>query len=108
MLLLLAFSFSISSYTAHAQLIQQRFLPGNGERGVTGAQQVYPGIVINKRVMRLSPGARIYDRSNRTIVHGHLLPGTEVFYAKETSGDILRIYILTEQEIVALRKAGKR
>jgi len=93
---------------ASAQFIQQRYLPLNGERGVTGEQQPYPGVQINRRLLRLSPGARIYDTSNRTIVHGQLPPGAEVFYAREQSGDVQRIYILTEQEIVALKQAGKR
>ena len=93
---------------SHAQIVHHRFLPANGERGITGAPQDYPGVQINKRLMRIAPGARIYDQSNRTIVHGHLPSGVEVLYAREQSGDILRIYILTEQEIVALKKAGRR
>ena len=108
LLLLLAFSCSIVLPAAHAQFIQQRFLPANGERGITGAPQAFPTVQINKRLLQLAPGARIYDQSNRTIVHAHLPPGAEVFYAKEPSGNVQRIYILTEQEIVALKKAGKR
>src|SRR5688572_20245261 len=100
-LLLLALWLSMAALTGHAQIIHQRFLPANGERGTTGAPQDYPGVQINKRLMRIAPGARIYDQSNRTLVHGHLPPGAEVLYAKDQTGDILRIYILTEQEIVA-------
>ena len=92
----------------HAQFIQQRFLPANGERGVTGAPQDYPGVQINRRQLRLAPGGRIYDQNNRTIVHGHLPPDAQVYYARDANGDVLRIFILTEQEIVALRQAGKR
>jgi len=107
-LLLLGFSCLIGSMPAHAQFIQQRFLPANGERGVTGTPQDYPGVQINKRLLRLAPGARIYDQSNRTIVHQHLPAGAEVFFAREQTGDILRIYILTEPELTALKKAGRR
>jgi len=106
--LLLIALWSASPQPASAQFIQQRFLPPSGERGVVGEQQAYPGVQINRRLLRLAPGARIYDTSNRTIVHGQLPPGVEVFYAREQSGDVQRIYILTEQELVALKQAGKR
>ncbi len=108
LLLLLAFSWLIGPLAAHAQFIQQRFLPANGERGITGAPQAFPTVQINKRLLQLAPGARIYDQSNRTIVHAHLPPGAPVFYARESNGNILRIYILTDQEIASLTKAGKR
>jgi hypothetical protein len=107
-LLLLGFCWLIGPLAAPAQFIQQRFLPAHGERGTTGAPQDYPAVQINNRLFRLAPGARIYDQSNRTIVHGHLPSGVPVFYARESSGSILRIYILTEQEIAALKLAGKR
>ena len=108
LLLLLAFSCSILLPAAHAQFIQQRFLPANGERGTIGAPQEYPTVQINNRLLRLAPGARIYDQNNRTIVHAHLPPGASAFYARESNGNILRIYILTDQEIASLTKAGKR
>jgi len=109
LLLLLVLSCSIGFLApVHAQFIQQRFLPANGERGTTGDTQAYPLVQINKKLLRLAPGARIYDQGNRTIVHGHLPTGVEVFYAKEQSGSVQRIYILTEQEIVRLKQAGKR
>ena len=63
---------------------------------------------IDKKLLRLAPGARIYDAANRTIVHAHLPPGAEVFYSKEQGGAILRLYILSVQEIERLKQAGKR
>ena len=76
-------------------------------RGVLGDPQEFPLVQINKQVFRLSPGARIYDRGNRTIVHGHLPPGAEVLFAREQSGYVNRIYILTEQEIERLKQASR-
>ena len=93
---------------AYAQFIQQRFLPANGERGKTGPRHAYPVVQIDKKMLRLAPGARIYDAENRTIVHAHLPSGAEVFYAKEQTGAILRLYILSAQEIAQLKKSGKR
>ena len=92
---------------AYAQHVQQRFLPVNGVRGTLGAPQAYPAVLIDKRIMRLAPGARMFDLSNRTIVHSHLPSGAQVLYAREQSGDIIRIYILTEQEIASLKQAGR-
>ena len=87
--------------------MQQRFLPANGERGVLGETQPFPVVQINKRTLRLSPGARIFDQSNRNIVHGHLPAGAQIFFAREQSGDVNRIYILTEQEIARLKQGGR-
>ena len=109
LLLLLVLSCLIGAGgSVYAQFIQQRFLPANGERGKTGPQQAYPVVQIDKKLLRLAPGARIYDVANRTIVHEHLPAGVEVFYSKEQSGAILRLYILSPQEIARLKQAGKR
>ena len=89
-------------------MVQQRFLPSNGERGVLGETQPFPLVEINRRTLRLAPGARIFDQANRTIVHAHLPPGAEIVYAREPSGDVNRIYVLTEQEVTRLRQAGRR
>lgn len=109
LLLLLVLSYTIGAFVpAYAQFIQQRFLPANGERGKTGPRHAYPVVQIDKKLLRLAPGARIYDVANRTIVHEHLPPGADVFYSKEQSGAILRLYILSPQEILRLKQAGKR
>ena len=96
------------SVAASAQIVEQRFLPANAERGTLGERQAFPLVEINRRTLRLAPGARIFDQANRTIVHAHLPAGAEIVYAREASGDVSRIYILTEQEIARLRQAGKR
>jgi hypothetical protein len=112
LLLLLTLSCSSAAFIAvslpaYAQLVQQRFLPVNGVRGTVGEPQSYPGVLIDKRLMRLAPGARIFDMSNRSIVHSHLPSGAHVLYAREQSGDIIRVYILTEWEIASLKQAGR-
>jgi hypothetical protein len=109
LLLLLVLSYLVAlSVPAYAQFIQQRFLPANGERGKTGPRQDYPVVQIDRKLLRLAPGARIYDVTNRTIVHAHLPPGVEVFYSKEQSGAIQRLYILSPQELDQLKRAKKR
>ena len=112
LLLLLTLSCSSAAFTggalpAYAQHVQQRFLPVSGVRGTLGETLPYPAVLIDKRVMRLAPGARIFDTSNRTLVHGHIPSGAQVLYAREQSGDIIRVYVLTEREIADLKQAGR-
>ena len=107
LLLLALFTAAAAAPEASAQFIQQRFLPTNGERGTLGAPQDFPMVQIDKNVLRLAPGARIYDQSNRTIVHGHIPSGAEILFAREQSGYINRIYILTEREIASLKQAKR-
>ena len=103
----LSVAFTAISLPAYAQHVQQRFLPVNGVRGTLGEPLAYPAVLIDKRLMRLAPGARMFDTSNRTVVHSHLPSGAQVLYATEQSGNIIRVYVLTEQEIAGLKQAGR-
>ena len=94
--------------SASAQFVQMRFLPPQGIRGVLGPSQAYPLVAIGNTTLRLTPGARIYDQNNRTIVHGALPPGAQILFLRDQAGDMQRIYILTEQELAFLQQAGKR
>lgn len=96
------------SLTAAAQPVQQRSLPAKASRGTLGESLEFPTVKINNRILRLSPGARIFDQSNRTIVHAQLPPGSEVMYTSDPAGDIQRMYVLTEEELVRLKHAGRR
>lgn len=91
---------------AQAQLM--RILPAVFERGETGARQPLPLIKIGNRTLRLTPGALIYDQENRSIIHEQLPVGAQVLYTKDQSGDIHRIYILTNEELQRLSRAGRR
>jgi len=59
-------------------------------------------------VLRLAPGGLIYDRDNRTIVHGALPPEATILYNLDRAGDVSRIIILRPEEELALQQAGKR
>jgi hypothetical protein len=107
-LLFAAFLGAVAVPSVDAQLIQQRILPAKGERGKLGETQPLPMLKINGRVLRLAPGGVIFDRANRTLVHGHLPADADVFYTKDANGDVQRIYILTEQEQARLDRAGRR
>ena len=77
-----------------------RFLPAKACAELLGAeQQPSRSCRSATRVLRLTPGARIYDQNNRTIVHGELPPARRVLFVRDQTGDVSRIYILTEQEL---------
>lgn len=105
-LLLLILWLSVQFSIGHAQVI--RTLPAAFERGKTGENQPLPHVKIGSRILKLAPGAVIYDEQNRSIVHQHLPVGSEVAYTKDQAGAIQRIYLLTDQELIRLAQAGKR
>ena len=87
-----------AAQTVAAQGLAFRQLPLKGERGALGATQPLPQVIISGKLLRLSPGAVIYDQQNRMIVHANLPAQGNVFYTKDMNGDIQRMYILTAQE----------
>jgi hypothetical protein len=87
----------------HAQIFRQ--LPANGRLGVlTGQQQPFPLLQIDDQVVRLAPGGRIFDESNRIIVHGSLPPSATVLFVVDMNGDISRVYILRADELEQIRQ----
>jgi len=91
------------SAASHAQMPRQ--LPANGKLGeLVGQSQPFPLLQINKQVVRLAPGGRIYDESNRTIVHGFLPERAAVLFVQDMNGDISRVYILRPEELVQLQR----
>jgi hypothetical protein len=104
-LLVLVLAWAVS---ASAQFISQRFLPAQGERGRLGEPQPLPMVKIGNRVLRMAPGAVIYDQQNRSILHAHLPQSADVYFTKDPAGNVMRVYILSEQERARLDAAGKR
>jgi len=104
----LALSFALAA-PGHAQL--QRLLPANGKLGeLSGQQHSYPLVQINKEVLRLAPGALIYDQNNRTILHNYLPDYAVVLYVRDSRGEVSRIIILRPEELTRLEQtqAGRR
>jgi hypothetical protein len=86
---------------------QIRFLPDNGKRGTTGGRLQMPLVAIGRETRKLAPGGLIFDTNNRTILHGSLPAGADVWYQVNNSGQFQRIYILRPEEQARLDKAGK-
>ena len=104
LLLLILFGFA-AGQASYAQV--QRQLPANGKRGVTGDPQPMPLVAIGRESLTLAPGGIIFDRDNRTIVHGSLPSRAQVLYQLTTTGQIQRIYILRPEEQVRIDQARK-
>ena len=81
-----------------AEAQQVRFLPANGKRGTTGANQPLPLVTINRETLKLAPGGLIFDTNNRTILQGSLPVGADIWYQLNFSGEVQRIYILRPDE----------
>ena len=79
----------------------QRFLPNQGQLGELSGQQQqpYPLLQIDKKILRLAPGGRIYDLHNRIIVHGSLPDSASVLFIPDMHGDISRLYLLLPAEV---------
>jgi hypothetical protein len=103
--LVLGFVFATS---AHSQPPPGRLLPAGKLGELTGRQHAFPLVQIGGEVLRLSPGALIYDESNRTIIHANLPQSATVLYVTQPNGDVSRIYVLRPAELETLRRAEKR
>ena len=103
---LFALAFALQS-PVFAQL--PRSLPKDGKVGVvTGQQHTFPMVQIDNKVLRLTPGGRIFDQQNRTIVHGALPAEAAAVYTVDKAGDVSLIILLRPEEALALQQAGNR
>ena len=92
---------------SHAQV--QRLLPANGKLGeLVGQRHQFPLVQLNNKVVRLAPGALIYDRDNRTILHNQLPPYSKVLFVADRGDQIVRIYLLRPDELARLERTLKR
>ena len=111
--LLLLFTLSVFAVGASlllpqfAEAQQVRFLPANGKRGTTGANQPLPLLTIDRETLRLAPGGLIFDSNNRTILHGSLPAGADIWYQLNFGGEVQRIYILRPDEQTRLDQGKK-
>jgi hypothetical protein len=87
-------------------MAQARRIPDDAKRGnivhVQGAM-----VEINGTPMRLSPAAQIRSKDNLFIVPMNLPPGTLVKYTLDASGQIHRVWVLTQDEAAAPDKQAQ-
>jgi hypothetical protein len=98
----------VLAFAAASQAQMQRFLPADGQYGELNGQrqQPLPLVQIDKNVLRLAPGGRIFDQHNRLIVHGALPDSAPVLYIRDMHGDIVRLYVLLPSEVDRAKAAA--
>jgi hypothetical protein len=84
-----------------------RPLPADGHTGELKALD-YPMVQIGKEALRLAPGGRVFSEGNRIVMHNQLPAEAKVMYQADISGLILNLWLLSEEEIQELKKAGKK
>ncbi len=83
----------------------QRNLPPNGALGVLTADPdlPLPLVRIDSRTFRMAPGGIIVDQNNRTLLHAQIPPRAAAYVVFDRNGDILRMFLLTPEELQRLR-----
>ncbi|AZN37717.1 hypothetical protein [Iodobacter ciconiae] len=96
----LALAISSHSYAA-------RILPNQGQLGSLEAAAL-PEIKINGKLYRTAPGLRIYGINNALIMQNQTPQQAPIWYQIETtSGNIWRIWLLTDDETATLKARPK-
>jgi hypothetical protein len=99
--LILAAAF-VAAFFATAAVAQLRSLPADA--AVAQMSHVSENIVeVKGEQVRLSPGAQIRDAMNRIIFPSMLPPNSVVKYQRDATGQVHRVWILTQQEAEAER-----
>jgi hypothetical protein len=97
-LFFLAFALSTTALLASAQAVNIRPFPPKAERGVMQITQP-PELLLNDKVDRLSPGARIRGTNNMLVMSGALIgQNLMVNFVREPNGQVHEVWILTEAE----------
>jgi len=58
----------------------------------------YPYVMVNKQVLRLAVGARIYNERNLIVMPATMPEKANVLFKTDINGDISRVWILTDDE----------
>jgi hypothetical protein len=92
---LIGLLFSLAAFSAAAL---DRPFPQNAQRGVM-SPDVYPNIVINGKLRRLTAGSFIRNQDNLIQMPTTIAPGEyKVLYTENLQGEIVKVWILTDLE----------
>jgi hypothetical protein len=96
----------LTAFAAAPAWSQLRTLPTNAKRAMlTGHSDRV--VTLSGERRRLAPGAIIFDTNNRTILPNFLPEQADVIFTTDTTGAVLRIYLLTPQEQKRLDQARR-
>lgn len=92
----------VSATVAWAQQTRPVALPANATFGeLTGFE--YPEAKIGKKVLRLSPAAKIYNTQNLIVMPSTVTGKSGVLYRVDSTGQISHLWLLTAEEANARR-----
>jgi len=93
------------AWPSEARAQFQRNLPTNGLVGVLAADPALPlpMVRIDSGVFRMAPGAIIVDQNNRSLLHAQIPQRSAAYIVFDGNGDILRMFLLTPDELQRLR-----
>jgi hypothetical protein len=78
--------------------VAERAFPGNAKRGELKSAE-FPYVQIDKDVIKLAPGAKIYDDKNQIVMPTRLPQKAPIRYSLEaTTGLVNNIWLLTAEE----------
>ena len=83
-----------------------RDLPPDGLLATLGAIE-YPFVQLAGKPIRLSPGARIFDENGRIVLPNTFSGKVPVLYRLDIRGDVQEIWVLTADEVAALKNRKK-
>jgi hypothetical protein len=75
-------------------------LPANARYGELKAFQ-YPQARIGDKVLRVAPGAKLYNAQNLIIMPAGMPQQAKVLYRLDPSGEIIELWLLTAAEAAA-------
>ncbi len=84
-----------------------RTIPMDGQLGELKAAAI-PEIKIDDKIYRTAPGLRIYGQNNALIMQSHMPQQATVWFQIEaTSGNVWRLWLLTNDEVATLKARPK-
>jgi hypothetical protein len=92
---------------AASTLSWARDLPADGLRADLTVVE-YPYVKLAGKPMRLSPGARIFDATNRIVPPYPMTEKVNVLYTLDIRGDVQGIWFLTTEEAVVVDKRSPK
>ncbi|TCV84715.1 hypothetical protein [Sulfurirhabdus autotrophica] len=86
---------------AFAQMaVAGRLLPQDVKTGMIRGVE-YPQVNVDGTVYKLSPGSRVFDQSNRSILPGSIPQSARIFYQLNPQGELSKVWIMTPDEEVS-------
>jgi hypothetical protein len=92
------FLLAVLATSAATLALAGRTFPGDAKRGELKSAE-FPYVQIGKDVIKLAPGAKIYDDKNQLLMPTRLPQKAEIRYSIEsTTGLVLNIWLLSTEE----------